>query len=103
MIRNSGSSSQDGGIGRNPSPPCTTKRRKTTNIKSINNQKGQKNQTSWNSNNQRIKQSNRTTGPLRRWTERNRSEAADCGGGAGFGEVAGCAGRADLMGTETQR
>ena len=30
---------QDGGIGRNPSLPRTTKRRITTNLKSINNQK----------------------------------------------------------------
>ena len=36
------SSGQDGGIGRNPSLPCTTKRRITTNLKSINNQKCQK-------------------------------------------------------------
>ena len=36
------SSGQDGGIGRNPSLPCTTKRRTPTNLKSINNQKHQK-------------------------------------------------------------
>ena len=36
------SSGQDGGVGGNPSLPCTTKRRITTNIKSINNQKCQK-------------------------------------------------------------
>ena len=36
------SSGQDGGIGRNPSLPCTTKRRVTTNLKSINNKKCQK-------------------------------------------------------------
>ena len=36
------SSSQDAGIGRNPSLSCTTKRRITTNLKSINNQKCQK-------------------------------------------------------------
>ena len=35
------SSGQDGGIGRNPSLPHTTKRRITTNLKSINNQKCQ--------------------------------------------------------------
>ena len=35
-------SSQDGGIGRNPSLPHTTRRRITTNLKSINNQKHQK-------------------------------------------------------------
>ena len=33
---------QDGGIGRNPSLPHTSKRRITTNLKSINNQKRQK-------------------------------------------------------------
>ena len=32
-----GSSSQDGGVGRNPSLPCTTKRRITTTLKSVNN------------------------------------------------------------------
>ena len=37
-----GSSGQDGGLGRNPSLPQTTKRRITTNLKSINNQKCQK-------------------------------------------------------------
>ena len=36
------SSGQDGGIGRNPLLPCTTKRRITTNLKSINKQKCQK-------------------------------------------------------------
>ena len=36
------SSGQDGGVGRNSSFPCTTKRRITTNLKSINNQKCQK-------------------------------------------------------------
>ena len=35
-------SGQDGGVGRNPSLPRTTKRRITTNLKSINNQKCQK-------------------------------------------------------------
>ena len=35
------SSSQDGGVGRNPSLPHTTKRRITTNLKSINNQRCQ--------------------------------------------------------------
>ena len=32
----------DGSVGRNPLLPCTTKRRITTNLKSINNQKRQK-------------------------------------------------------------
>ena len=35
-------SGQDGGVGRNPLLPRTTKRRRTTNLKSINNQKCQK-------------------------------------------------------------
>ena len=34
--------SQDGSIGRNTSLPCTTKRRKTTNLKTKNNQNCQK-------------------------------------------------------------
>ena len=42
MLRNRRSSSQDGGVGRNPSLPCTNKRRIITNLKSINNQKCQK-------------------------------------------------------------
>ena len=36
------SSGQDGGVGRNALPPSTTKRRVTTNLKTINNQKCQK-------------------------------------------------------------
>ena len=36
------SSGQDGGIGKNPSLTCTTKRRTITNLKSINNPKCQK-------------------------------------------------------------
>ena len=36
------SSGQDGGIDRNPSLPHTTKKRITTNLKSINNHKSQK-------------------------------------------------------------
>ena len=36
------SSGQDGGVGRNPSLPPTTKRKITTNLKSINNQKCKK-------------------------------------------------------------
>ena len=35
-------SGQDGGIGRNTVPPCTTKRRTTTNLKTKNNQRWQK-------------------------------------------------------------
>ena len=42
MLRNRRSSSQDGGVGRNPSLPCTNKRRIITNLKSINKQKSQK-------------------------------------------------------------
>ena len=46
------SSGQDGGVGRHTVPPCTTKRRTTTNLKIKNNQNCQKNQTAWKSNNQ---------------------------------------------------
>ena len=42
ILFNVSSSGQDGGIGRNISLPCTTKRRITTNLKSISNQKHQK-------------------------------------------------------------
>ena len=41
-MRKDRSYGQDGGVGRNPLLPCTTKRRITTNLKSINNQKRQK-------------------------------------------------------------
>ena len=41
-ITNWGSSGQDGGVGRDPLLPPTTKRRITTNLKSMNNQKRQK-------------------------------------------------------------
>ena len=64
------SSGQDGGTGRNPSLPCTTKRRITTNLKSINNHECQKNQTAWNSNSQEIKEKvnqNNQTGKTPWW------------------------------------
>ena len=43
------------------------------------------------------RQSNRTTRPVRQWTERTHVKV-DPAGGAGCGEVAGCAGGADLRG-----
>ena len=45
------SSGQDGGVGRNASLPCTTKRR-TTNLKTIAQPKVSENQTAWKSENQ---------------------------------------------------
>ena len=82
-----------------------TKRRITTNLKSINNQKHQKNQTAWNSNNQGIKEkineNNQTSMVVNRpgWlAEKNLSKAVDLVGRAGCGEAVGCMGRADLRG-----
>ena len=42
LIKSKESSGQDGGGGRNPVLLCTTKRKITTNLKSMNNQKCQK-------------------------------------------------------------
>ena len=73
------SSGQDGGIGRNPSLPRTTKKRITTNLKSINNHKCQKIKLQGAPTTKELKkQPNRTTRLVR--TPR---EAADCKGGAG--------------------
>ena len=44
------------------------------------------------------KQSNRTTRPVRRWTERNQGKAVDPTGRAGYSEEAGYAVGADLRG-----
>ena len=65
------SSSLDGGIGRNPSLPQKTKRRITTNIKSIKSEVPE-NQTARNSDNQGIKETvNQTnqTGKMGGWRE----------------------------------
>ena len=90
------SSSQDGGVGRNPSLPHTTGRRITTNLKSINNQKCQKIQTAWNSDNQGIKEKinqNNQTGKVADWADlvggsaqKNRGKAG-CGEGRGWLKV----------------
>ena len=65
-------------IGRNPSFPGTTKRRITTNLKSINNQKCQKIKLHGAPTTKELKkQSNRTTRPIR-----TSGEAADRKGGA---------------------
>ena len=77
-------SSQDGGIGRNPSLPCTTKRRITTNLKSINNQKHQKIKLHGTPTTKEVKEkSTRTTRPVR-WTTRADSEKP-CEGTEGRG------------------
>ena len=55
-IKKYGASGQNGGVGKNPSLPCTTKRRTTTNLKSINKPKAPENQTAQNSDNQGIKE-----------------------------------------------
>ena len=83
-----GSSGQDGGVGRNPLLPCTTKRRITTNLKSISNQKRQKIKLHGTLTTKELKKKSiRTTRPVRRGllrpTQKNREDAADRGGGAG--------------------
>ena len=71
------SSCQDEGVGRNPSLPHTTKRRITTNLKSINNQKCQRIKLHGTLTTIELKKwSNRTTRPVRRWMERNQGKAA---------------------------
>ena len=65
------SSSQDGGVGRNPSLPHTTQRRITTNLKSINNQKCQKIKLHGTLTTKELKKkSTRTTKPVRWQTGR---------------------------------
>ena len=97
------SPSQDGGIGRDPSLPHTTKRRITTNVKSINNQNFQKIKLHGTLTTKELKKkSTRTTRPLRRWTLRADSEKLLVHGGLwGWGWLprsVGCAGGADLRG-----
>ena len=77
------SSNQDGHVSRNPSLPRTTKRRITTNLKSINNQKCQKIKLHGSLTTKELKkQSNKITRPVRQWTERTWSAVADYAGGA---------------------
>ena len=77
--------------------PHTTKRRITATLKSINNQKYEKIKLHGILTTTELKkQSNRTTRPVRPWTERNCCEVADCVSRAGCGEGTGCTGRADL-------
>ena len=81
------SSSEDGGIGRNPSLPCTTKRRITTNLKSINNQKHQKIKLHGTLTTKELKkQSTRTTRPVRQWMERTQCKVVDHAGRADLKE-----------------
>ena len=65
--KNRGSSSQDGDVGRNPSLPCTTKRRIITNLKSINNQKCQKTQLHGTLRTKELKKKSPRTTRLVRW------------------------------------
>ena len=90
------SSGQDGGVGRNLSLPCTTKRRITTNLKSINNQKDQKIKLHGTPTTTELKkQSNKTARLVRMQMERNHSKVVDCVGEAGCSKVADCADGAD--------
>ena len=94
-------SSQARGVGKNPLLPCTTKRRITSNLKSINNQKCQKIKLHGTAPTKELKkQSTRPTRPVRQvdrenlwqgrpnvWAgpaERNHCEVADCVGRAGW-------------------
>ena len=83
------SSGQDGGVGRNPALPHTTKSRKTTNLKSINNQKCQKIKlhgtptTLWQGIKEKINQNNQTgkvdpCGWIRKTVVRYLGCRADC-------------------------
>ena len=77
-------SGQDGGMGRNPLLPHTTKRKITTNLKSINNQKCQKIILHGTLTTKELKKE--STSPNRLvipQTERNCSKVAGCVGGAG--------------------
>ena len=76
---------------RNPSLPCTTKRRIPTNLKSINNQKHQKIKLHGTLTTKELKKkSNRTTRAVRLWTtwaglaQKNHGEVASCKGKAGW-------------------
>ena len=65
--------------------PCTTKRRKTTNLKSINNQKCQKIKLHGTTTTTDLKkQSKGTTRLVRQRKERNHGEASDRGDGVGW-------------------
>ena len=75
------SSRQDGGVGRNPLLP-RTKRRITTNLKSINNKKCQKVKLYGTLITNELKQSTRTIRLVRQWTEITWGKAADRAGGA---------------------
>ena len=79
--------------------PPTTKRRITTNLKSINNQKCQKIKLHGTLTTMELKkQSDRTTRWVRHQMERKHSEVVDCTCGAGCSKGAGCTGGADLRG-----
>ena len=67
-------SSQDGGIGRNALPPRTTKRRITTNLKTINNQKCQKIKLHGTLTTNKLKKKSTRTTRLVRWTVQADSE-----------------------------
>ena len=97
------SSNQDGGLGRDPSLPPTTKRRITTNLKSINNQMCQKIKLYGILTTKELKKkSSRTTRPARWKTMRADSEKRRCWdrplGPGWLPSSAGCLGGADLRG-----
>ena len=72
----SGSSGQHGGIGRNPSLPHRTKKRITTNLKSINNQKCKKIKLHGTPTTKELKkQSTRPTRPVR-WADRDSGQGS---------------------------
>ena len=75
------SAGQDGGIGRNPVLPCTTKRRITTNLKSMNNQNRQKSKLHGTLTTKELKK--KWTRPVRRQTLEADSEKPQWGRGPG--------------------
>ena len=79
-----GSSGQDGGVGRNPSLPHTTKRRITTNLKTIKTQKCQKIKLHGTLITKELKKQSITpTRLVEGWTERTCGKVGDHAGSAG--------------------
>ena len=85
-LRTNWSSGQDGGVGRNPLLPRTTKRKITTNLKLINNQKHQKIKLHETPTTKELKKkSTRTTRLVRQTTQARKTLARRLsGGGAGL-------------------
>ena len=97
------SSGQDGSVDRNPSLPCTTKTRITTNLKTINNPKWQKIKLHGTPTTKELKKKLTRTRPVRQQTtqlptQKNSSEAADLRGPGWVLSSIGCTGGSYLRG-----